>query len=76
MSTVDPTLEKLTREEYKYGFVTDIEQDSVPPGLSEAVVRLISEKKNEPEWLLAFRLKALSGVSKNSWRASPSPAGR
>ena len=58
MSTADPTLEKLTREEYKYGFVTDIEQDSVPPGLTEDVVRLISAKKQEPEWLLDFRLKA------------------
>jgi Fe-S cluster assembly protein SufB len=52
-------LEKLSQAEYKYGFVTDIEADQAPPGLNEAVVRLISEKKSEPEWLLDFRLKAL-----------------
>jgi Fe-S cluster assembly protein SufB len=53
------TLDRLTQREYQYGFVTDIEQESIPPGLDEGVVRLISEKKNEPEWLLAWRLKAL-----------------
>ena len=42
--------------EYKYGFVTDIETEIIPKGLSEEVVRLISNKKNEPEWLLEFRL--------------------
>jgi Fe-S cluster assembly protein SufB len=52
-------LEKLSQAEYKYGFVTDVEADQAPPGLSEDVVRLISTKKNEPEWLLDFRLKAL-----------------
>jgi Fe-S cluster assembly protein SufB len=52
-------LRRLTEREYEYGFVTDIESESVPPGLSEDVVRLISSKKNEPEWLLKFRLKAL-----------------
>lgn len=46
------------RKAYKYGFVTDIEQDIIPKGLSEEVVRLISAKKNEPEWLLEYRLKA------------------
>jgi len=59
MSQSENTLEKLTQEEYKYGFVTDIEQDRIPPGLNEDVVRLISEKKNEPSWLLEWRLKAL-----------------
>jgi Fe-S cluster assembly protein SufB len=53
------TLEKLAEREYQYGFVTDIESESVPPGLDESTVRLISQKKNEPEWLLAWRLKAL-----------------
>ena len=53
------TLEKLAEREYQYGFVTDIESESVPPGLDESIVRLISQKKNEPEWLLAWRLKAL-----------------
>jgi len=52
-------LQKLADSEYKYGFVTDIEADAAPPGLNEDVVRLISAKKNEPEWLLEFRLKAL-----------------
>jgi Fe-S cluster assembly protein SufB len=52
-------LQKLARSEYKYGFVTDIEADQAPPGLNEAVVRMISAKKSEPEWLLEFRLKAL-----------------
>jgi Fe-S cluster assembly protein SufB len=52
-------LQQLADREYEYGFVTDIETESVPPGLSEDIVRLISAKKNEPEWLLEFRLKAL-----------------
>ena len=50
--------ELLTNREYKYGFVTDIETDTIARGLSEDTVRLISSKKNEPEWLLEFRLKA------------------
>src|SRR5215510_10592558 len=50
--------ELLTNREYKYGFVTDIETDIIPKGLSEDTIRLISEKKNEPEWMLEFRLKA------------------
>ena len=59
MSGSDPTLERLTNQDYQYGFVTEIGSDSIPPGLNENIVRLISEKKNEPEWLLAWRLKAL-----------------
>jgi len=55
----DATLEELTRGDYKYGFVTDIEAESAPPGLSEETVRFISARKEEPEWLLAWRLKAL-----------------
>ncbi|HEX8264867.1 MAG TPA: Fe-S cluster assembly protein SufB [Pyrinomonadaceae bacterium] len=51
-------VELLANREYKYGFVTDIESDSIPKGLSEDTVRLISQKKNEPEWMLEFRLKA------------------
>jgi len=54
------TLEKLSEREYQYGFVTDIESESVPPGLNEGIVKLISSKKHEPEWLLAWRLKALA----------------
>ncbi len=60
MSTKDDALLKeLTLEEYKYGFSTDIEMDIAPRGLNEDTVRLISAKKNEPEWLLEWRLKAL-----------------
>jgi Fe-S cluster assembly protein SufB len=51
-------LEEITSSEYKYGFVTDIEADSAPKGLSEDIVRFISAKKNEPEWMLEYRLKA------------------
>jgi len=57
MST-DPRSLLETRAPYKAGFVTDIESESVPPGLNEDVVRLISEKKSEPKWLLDWRLKA------------------
>jgi Fe-S cluster assembly protein SufB len=53
-----PSVESLVNQEYKYGFVTDIESDSVPKGLTEDTVRLISKKKSEPEWLLDWRLKA------------------
>ncbi len=54
----DELLEKVTSREYKYGFTTNIESDTIPKGLSEDVVRLISEKKNEPEWMLEYRLNA------------------
>ncbi|MDQ8144521.1 MAG: Fe-S cluster assembly protein SufB [Gemmatimonadota bacterium] len=52
------SIESLVNKEYAYGFVTDIESDTIPPGLSEATIRLISAKKEEPEWLLDWRLKA------------------
>src|SRR5919201_231552 len=52
------TAELLSKQEYKYGFVTDIESDVIPRGLSEETIRLIVEKKNEPDWMLEFRLKA------------------
>jgi Fe-S cluster assembly protein SufB len=52
------TAENLVSQEYKYGFVTDIESDTIPRGLSEDTVRLIAAKKNEPDWMLEFRLKA------------------
>ncbi len=58
MSTATNTIEELANKEYKYGFVTDIEADAAPRGLNEDIVRLISMKKNEPEWLLEWRLKA------------------
>jgi Fe-S cluster assembly protein SufB len=58
MSTPTQKIDDLIRKEYKAGFVTDVEQDFLPPGLNEDVIRLISAKKNEPEFLLAWRLKA------------------
>lgn len=54
----DDILEQITNSDYKYGFVTDIEADSAPKGLNEDIVRFISAKKQEPEWLLEWRLKA------------------
>jgi len=58
MSTATRTIEELANQDYKYGFVTDIEAETVPPGLNEDVIRLISAKKGEPDWLLDWRLKA------------------
>ncbi|KGM07014.1 Iron-sulfur cluster assembly protein SufB [Methylophaga thiooxydans] len=58
MTDQSQQLESITQKEYKAGFVTDIEVDSLPPGLSEDVVRQISMIKNEPEWMLEWRLKA------------------
>ncbi|MDZ4804687.1 MAG: Fe-S cluster assembly protein SufB [Candidatus Eisenbacteria bacterium] len=58
MTTANDTIEELANREYKYGFTTDIESDQFPPGLSEEVVRLLSAKKEEPEWMLEWRLRA------------------
>ncbi len=58
MATDNRTIEELANQEYKYGFVTDIEQDSAPPGLNEDIIRFISAKKNEPDFMLEWRLKA------------------
>ncbi|NEP33414.1 MAG: Fe-S cluster assembly protein SufB, partial [Moorea sp. SIO3B2] len=52
------TVKTLVNQPYKYGFVTDIEADTIPRGLNEDIIRLISAKKNEPEFMLEFRLKA------------------
>jgi Fe-S cluster assembly protein SufB len=68
MSTQVNTVEELANREYKYGFVTPIESDSVPPGLNEDVIRLISAKKNEPEFMLEWRLKAY-----RHWRTMQEP---
>jgi Fe-S cluster assembly protein SufB len=62
LKTQNKTIEKVTSQDYQYGFVTDIEQDTIPPGLNEDVIRLISNKKNEPDWLTSWRLKAY-----NNW---------
>ena len=62
------TFNVVTSQEYKYGFVTDIEADSAPPGLNEDTIRFISAKKGEPQWLLDFRLKAY-----RHWLTLPEP---
>ena len=69
MSTSTQVIEDLANREYRYGFVTDIEQESVPRGLNEEIVRLISAKKQEPAWLLAWRLKAY-----RTWLTMKEPA--
>ncbi|HTW95759.1 MAG TPA: Fe-S cluster assembly protein SufB [Tepidisphaeraceae bacterium] len=58
MPTETSEIETLANREYKWGFITDIEADSAPPGLNEEIIRFISHKKNEPDWLLEWRLKA------------------
>lgn len=55
---MNEVIEKKIGTEYKYGFVTDIDSDSAPKGLNEDIIRFISAKKNEPEWMLTYRLKA------------------
>tara|TARA_B100001115_G_scaffold177166_1_gene165163 strand:- start:100 stop:1560 length:1461 start_codon:yes stop_codon:yes gene_type:complete len=61
-------LEEVTSSEYKYGFTTNIESDTIAKGLSEDIVRLISKKKNEPDWMLEYRLKAY-----NAWLTMEEP---
>ena len=58
MPTATQTIEQIAEKDYEFGFVTDIEQDSIPPGLDEDIIRLISAKKEEPEYMLEWRLKA------------------
>ncbi|WP_438766643.1 Fe-S cluster assembly protein SufB [Kushneria sp. TE3] len=62
-------MEQLTRREYKQGFVTDIESDTVPPGLDESVIAFISQKKGEPQWMLDWRLEAY-----HQWLKMTSPS--
>ena len=74
--TTTEEVAKLTHEkrDYKYGFVTDIEQEFAPPGLNEDIVRFISAKKGEPEWLLEWRLKAYrqwTTMSEPDWQFLP-----
>src|SRR5450755_3260748 len=68
MSTATETIESLVKQEYKYGFVTDVESESTPPGLSEDTIRHISAKKNEPVWLTDWRIKAF-----RYWQTMPEP---
>ena len=65
---MDSVIQDITSQEYKYGFTTDVETDIIPVGLNEDVIRLISHKKDEPEWLLEFRLKAF-----RKWQTMPLP---
>ena len=58
MSTATKTIENLASRDYKYGFVSAVESDTIPRGLDEDIVRLISAKKNEPAFMLDWRLKA------------------
>ena len=58
MPSANETIQELANQEYKYGFVTDIEADAIPRGLNEEVVRTISARKNEPDFLLEWRLRA------------------
>ena len=68
MSEEEKILEEVTGADYKYGFTTDIESDTIPKGLNEEVIRLISSKKEEPEWLLNYRLKAFE-----TWKKMEEP---
>ena len=66
----DPILEEVTGKDYEFGFYTDIEADKAPPGLNEDIIRLISSKKNEPGWLLEWRLDAFriwSAMTEPEW---------
>lgn len=57
-------LEEIAGKEYEHGFITNIEMDILPPGLNEETIHFISKKKNEPEWLLEWRLKAFRAFQK------------
>ena len=68
MSNDKEILEGLAEKEYEHGFVTDVEQEFIPKGINEDVIRLISSKKDEPQWLLDFRLDAF-----RKWQKMPLP---
>jgi len=68
MATSTDNIEQLANQDYKYGFVTDIDAETVPPGLNEEIVRTISARKGEPGWLLEWRLNAL-----RVWRTMTEP---
>ncbi|MEM7166502.1 MAG: Fe-S cluster assembly protein SufB, partial [Planctomycetota bacterium] len=68
MPETSKEIRDLATREYKYGFVSDLDADALPPGLNEDIVRAISEKKEEPEWLLEWRLKAY-----RNWREQVEP---
>ena len=64
----EKSFDDLTEKDYKYGFVTDIEADALPPGLNEEIIKEISKRKNEPSWLTEWRLSAF-----NEWKKMDSP---
>jgi len=62
--------DNFKQDSYKHGFVTDIESEKIPKGLNEEIVKIISQKKNEPDWMLEWRLKAfkrLEAMKKPEW---------
>src|SRR5215203_4965174 len=63
-NTSNDIIEQIAEKEYEYGFITDIEMDIAPPGLDEDIIRFISNKKNEPEWMLEWRLKGYNAFLK------------
>lgn len=65
MRTENEIIEDFTTREYEYGFVTDIDMDILPPGLNEEVIQFISAKKNEPDWLLEWRMKGYQAFLKS-----------
>ena len=69
MATSTDSIEQLANQDYKYGFVTEIDAEAVPAGLNEEIIRIISDKKGEPEWLLEWRLKAF-----RFWQTMAEPA--
>ena len=60
------TLKEITKNKYQYGFVTKIETEKFEPGLNEKIISLISSKRNEPSWMLEYRLKAYNALKKMS----------
>ena len=79
MSSDPKNIESLVNRRYEHGFVTDIEADSLPPGLDEGVIRAISARKNEPEFMLEWRLKAYRHwltLKEPEWAHVPLPANR
>ena len=63
------TIDKHLDKKYEFGFTTDIEQNTIPPGLDENVIKIISQKKDEPEWILKWRLNAFS-----KWKKMKEPS--
>ena len=76
MNDQNKLLNEVTDRDYRFGFVTDIETDFIPKGLSEEVVRIISAKKEEPEFMLEFRLKAYRHWLTMTGCMIPPPAGQ